>query len=167
MRGNPSNSPYKHAALGRVGSPQFYSHFRFNAMNYEKYPWMKPSPPVLECNGYKFNKSEVCLNPDAVLIPSKATIELTITVAESPIGWVTGYKYQRGRYSSGFAGCASGSPCYAVRGLPDIHIEPVTYSTKEEAIRGQLKRLMKYWRQDEDLVDAARAYLAPKTMQLF
>lgn len=136
-------------------------------MNYDKYALKKPSPTVLECNGYKFNEHEVCLNPDAVSIPSKATIELTIKVAESPIGWVAGYDYKRGRHGKSFAGHASASPCYAVRGLPDFRIEPETYPTREEAIKGKLKRMMKYWREDEDLVDAARAYLAPKTMQLF
>lgn len=127
-------------------------------MKYERLP----GTVALRYKEYDFNEHEVCLNPDVIEIASsKNGMLLLIRIAESPIGFVTGYRYEYGKGSRDSNGTRNGggsSPaCY--------NQYSKKYSNREEAIKAQLISFDKFT--TGDFSKYIQEYLAPKTMSLF
>lgn len=102
-------------------------------------------------SNFIFNDHGVCINPKRVVIVNTDKTNLVVKVCELPSGWISGYDY-------------------SIRGGQEGGASPVTqnhavYPTEDDAIRSQLKYFEARY---PDFFGATiKAYLSPKTLQLF
>lgn len=102
-------------------------------------------------SNFIFNEHGVCTNPKKTVIINTDKTNLVVKVCEVKGGWAGGYDY-------------------SVRGGQEGGASPVTehnnvYSTEDDAVRSQLKYFET--RYPEFFSAPIKAYLSPKTLQLF
>lgn len=106
-------------------------------------------------SNFIFNDHGVCINPIRVVIIDTDKVNLVVKICKINGGWVSGYNYSVRGGQEGGASPAS-IPC------AEHH---VVYSTEDDAIRSQLKYFEA--RFSDFFSPAIKAYLSPKTLQLF